>query len=227
MELKVKRNMVILMVLAVAIAVMLWSGAHRRQAGGGGSLTGGTSAVKGKAAPDFNLVDIRTGKNIRLSDFKGKAVLLNFWATWCPPCKVEIPWFVDLQKQYGPQGLQVIGVAMDDAGKDAIAKFSNDMGVNYLVLQGTEKVAELYGGVESLPTTFYIGRDGAVTKRVFGLVSHKETEENVKLALNSGNAASASSGNSARTDEPLKAQAGSLPHPAETGRAGSLDAGNR
>jgi cytochrome c biogenesis protein CcmG/thiol:disulfide interchange protein DsbE len=227
MELKVKRNMGILLVLAMAIAVMLWTGARRRQADGGAALTGGASAVKGKAAPDFDLVDIRTGKNVHLSDFKGKAVLLNFWATWCPPCKVEIPWFVDLQKQYGPQGLQVIGVAMDDAGKDAIAKFSNSMGVNYLVLQGTEKVAELYGGVESLPTTFYIGRDGTVTKRVFGLISHQETEESVKMALNSGNATSATSGVSVPPGEPLKAQAGSLPQSAKTGSSSDPGAENR
>jgi cytochrome c biogenesis protein CcmG/thiol:disulfide interchange protein DsbE len=177
--------MIVVLVVAAAVAIMVWSGARRTSSTSGNSLAGSAGTLRGKAAPDFKLLDLRTGKNVQLSDFKGKAVLLNFWATWCPPCKVEIPWFVDLQKQYGPQGLQIIGVAMDDAGKDKILKFANDMGINYLVLQGTEKVAEQYGGVESLPTTFYIGRDGAITKRVFGLVSHGDTEENVKLALNS------------------------------------------
>jgi peroxiredoxin len=190
----------VLVVVAAAVGIMLWVGARRASSTGGDSLARSAGALRGKAAPDFKLVDLRTGKEVQLADFKGKAVLLNFWATWCPPCKVEIPWFIDLQKQYGPQGLQIIGVAMDDAGKDKILKFANDMGINYLVLQGTEKVAEQYGGVESLPTTFYIGRDGLITKRVFGLVSHGETEENVKLALSSG---------TAQGGEQLKTQANS------------------
>src|SRR5512138_1648113 len=99
----------------------------------GAGLTHSSDAVKGKPAPDFALKDLN-GNTVRLADLRGKAVLLNFWATWCPPCKVEIPWFVDLQKQYGPQGLQIVGVAMDDAGPDAIAKFAKEMGINYTVL---------------------------------------------------------------------------------------------
>ena len=198
----------VLVVVAAAVGIMLWVGARRASSTGGDSLAKSAGAIRGKVAPDFKLVDLRTGKNVQLSDFKGKAVLLNFWATWCPPCKVEIPWFVDLQKQYGPQGLQIIGVAMDDAGKEKILKFANDVGINYLVLQGTEKVAELYGGVESLPTTFYIGRDGSITKRVFGLVSHADTEENVKLALNSATSQANKAG-APPPSEQLKTQASS------------------
>ena len=120
---------------------------------------------------------------MHLSDFRGKAVLLNFWATWCPPCKVEIPWFIDLQKQYGPQGFVVLGVAMDDAGRDTILKFDNDMNINYPVLQGTETVGDAYGGVESLPTSFYIDREGKIVSRVLGLRSHGEVEANIQRAL--------------------------------------------
>jgi thiol-disulfide isomerase/thioredoxin len=122
-----------------------------------------------------------------LTDYKGQVVLLNFWATWCPPCKIEIPWFVDLQKQYGPQGLQIVGIAMDDGNpRDDIAKFTREMGVNYTILLGNDKVADAYGGVEALPTTFYIGRDGKIVSRIFGLVSHHEVEENVRAALQQG-----------------------------------------
>src|SRR5690242_16222960 len=99
---------------------------------------------KGKEAPDFVLKDL-DGKKVKLSDYRGKAVLLNFWATWCPPCKVEMPWFVDLQKQYGNDGLVVLGVAMDDSEPGTIAKFANEMGVNYPVLLGTDKVSDDYG----------------------------------------------------------------------------------
>jgi thiol-disulfide isomerase/thioredoxin len=128
---------------------------------------------------------------VRLSDFRGKAVLLNFWATWCAPCKIEMPWFVDLQTQYAAQGLQVIGVAMDDSGEPAIAKFAKEMGVNYPVLIGKEAVGDAYGGVEFLPTTFFIDRQGKIVDRVFGLVGHNEIEEDVKKSLGVASSAQA------------------------------------
>jgi peroxiredoxin len=136
-------------------------------------------------APDFDLKSL-DGKTVRLSDFRGKAVLLNFWATWCQPCKIEMPWFVELQKQYGPQGLQVIGIAMDDASEQDIAKFAKDMGVNYPILIGKEATGEAYGGVPYLPLTFFIDRSGKVTDKVPGLHSRSDIEDNVKKALSRG-----------------------------------------
>jgi thiol-disulfide isomerase/thioredoxin len=133
-------------------------------------------------APDFGLESLE-GKTVHLSDFRGKAVLLNFWATWCQPCKIEMPWFEQLQKQYGPQGLQVIGVAMDDADKEDIAKFAKNLSVDYPILVGKEDVGEAYGGVQFLPATFYVGRDGKVVEKVFGLKGRSEIEDNVKKAL--------------------------------------------
>ncbi|MGA3212792.1 MAG: TlpA disulfide reductase family protein [Terriglobales bacterium] len=178
-----RRNLTILMVVAMAVTGMLWFGARRARQGGADSLAVGSSRLRGKAAPDFTLTDLSSNQHVNLSDFKGKAVVLNFWATWCSPCKVEIPWFVDLQKEYGPQGLQIIGVAMDDTNAEIILKFAHDMGINYPVLQGTEKVADLYGGMEVLPTTFYLDRDGKISQRVFGLASHGEVEDSVKSLL--------------------------------------------
>lgn len=140
--------------------------------------------VSGKPAPEFELKDLN-GKTVHLSDYRGKAVVLNFWATWCPPCKVEMPWFVDLQERYGSQGLVILGVALDDASKEQIAKFASDMKLNYPVLIGEDKVAQAYGGVEMLPTTFYIDRNGKVTERVFGLLDRKEIEENAVKVLES------------------------------------------
>jgi len=142
--------------------------------------------VKGKEAPDFVLHDLE-GKQVKLSDFRGKAVLLNFWATWCGPCKVEMPWFVEMQKQYGPQGLQIIGVALDDSGKEAIQKFAKEMGVNYTILQGHDAVGDAYGAV-GLPTTYFIDRGGKIIDSDSGLVSRSEIEENVKKALSDGKA---------------------------------------
>jgi len=193
----VKRNLVVLLAVAVAVAIMLGFAKRHPRSASAGSLAPGASSARGKSAPDFKLVDIRTGKNVQLSDFKGKAVLLNFWATWCPPCKAEIPALVDLQNKYGPQGLQIIGVAMDDAGKAVISKFVDEMGVNYLVLQGTEKVGEQYGGVEGLPQTFYVGRDGMIVDHVIGGVTHRDAEEAIKQALNPGTSRASARGTDA------------------------------
>jgi peroxiredoxin len=148
--------------------------------------------VHGKLAPDFTLKTI-DGKSVKLSDLRGKAVLLNFWATWCEPCKVEIPWFVDLQKQYADQGLQIVGVAMDDnASPQKIEAFTKQLGVNYTILLGNDAVADQYGGIENLPTTFYVGRDGKIVQRVVGLVGRKDTEEHIKTTLATHNASARS-----------------------------------
>lgn len=179
-----KRNAIVIAVVVAAVALMLFTGVRMVR------TRAGVVKVKpvgknGSVAPDFQLKSL-DGTEVRLSDFRGKAVLLNFWATWCAPCKIEMPWFVDLQKQYAAQGLQVIGVAMDDSGEDTIAKFAKQMAVNYPVLIGKEAVGDAYGGVEFLPTTFIIDRQGKVVDRMFGLVSRSEFEDNVKKALGPG-----------------------------------------
>lgn len=138
--------------------------------------------IKGVEAPDFSLFTL-DGQKVKLSDYRGKAVLLNFWATWCPPCKVEMPWFVDLQKQYGKDGLVILGVAMDDSEPAAIGKFAQELGVNYTVLLGTDKVSDDYGDVQYLPTTFFIGRNGAIVDKLTGLLDRKDIEDDVQKAL--------------------------------------------
>ena len=127
------------------------------------------------------------GKATQLAGFRGKAVLLNFWATWCGPCKIEMPWLVDLQKKYGPQGLQIVGVAMDDTSDKEIADFTHKMGVNYVVLKGTEKVGDLYGGVDRLPLTYFVDRSGKVVDEIVGLRSASDIEDAIKKTLAQGN----------------------------------------
>jgi len=176
-----KRNSVIWAVVIIVIAIMLFASAFsRRHTRGGGSAP--TGQLKGNPAPEFNLQSL-DGKAVRLADFHGKAVLLNFWATWCQPCKIEMPWFEEMQKQYGLDGFQVVGIAMDDAGKDEIAKFAKEMGVNYPILVGTESVGDAYGGVQFLPSTFFIDRDGKVVDHIFGLKSRSEIEDDIRVAL--------------------------------------------
>ena len=181
-----KRNALVLLLVILVVTGMLLIGRNlARRSVRPGSALAAAGNVRGQVAPDFELETLE-GKKVHLSDYRGKAVLLNFWATWCPPCKIEMPWFVELQKQYGPQGFVVLGVAMDDAGKDTIAKFTAQMGLNYPTLLGSDKVADSYGGVDALPTTFYIGRDGKIVSRVFGLVNHSDVEDNIRAALKQG-----------------------------------------
>ncbi len=112
-----------------------------------------------KPAPDFTLQD-GEGKSIKLSDLRGKVVVLNFWATWCGPCGLEIPWFIEFEKQYKSRGLEIVGVSMDEDGWKAIKPYVASHKLNYRVLLGNDSVGQLYGGVDSLPTTFVIDREG-------------------------------------------------------------------
>jgi peroxiredoxin len=189
----VKRNPMVLVVVALVVALMLYVGFHMARRSGSAPRI-----AKSTVAPDFSLESL-DGKNIRLSDLRGKAVLLNFWATWCSPCKIEMPWFVELQNQYGAQGLQIVGVAMDDASKEDIAKFAKDMGVNYPILMGKESVGDQYGGVPALPETFFIGRDGKMVDKIIGLKGKGEIEDAIKKALNT---------------QPANSQAAAVPTPA-------------
>ena len=128
-----------------------------------------TPSPERKMAPDFTLNDAY-GKPIRLSDFRGKLVLLNFWATWCNPCAVEIPWFVELQNKYRDH-LVVVGVSMDEDGWETVKPFLEAKRVNYRTVIGNDKVAAQFGGVESLPATLVIDREGRIAASHVGLVA--------------------------------------------------------
>jgi thiol-disulfide isomerase/thioredoxin len=183
----VKRNPLILFFVAAIVAVMLSAGIRVARTNRANASAPG---LMGNLAPDFELQTL-DGKNLKLSDLRGKAVLLNFWATYCGPCKIEMPWFVELQNEYGPQGFQIIGVAMDDASTEDIAKFAKEMGVNYPILLGKESVAVSYGGVNALPTTFFLDRDGKLIAREFGLQSRSVFVDHIKRALSQGRAVQA------------------------------------
>ncbi len=134
------------------------------------------------AAPQFTLRDA-TGKDTKLADFRGKAVLLNFWATWCGPCKLEIPWFIEFQNKYRSQGLAVVGVSMDEDGWKVITPYVQKVGMNYPVLLGNEDVAKRYGGVDGLPTTFLIDRTGKIAAMHTGIVGKNTYEEEILQLL--------------------------------------------
>jgi thiol-disulfide isomerase/thioredoxin len=117
-------------------------------------------------APDFSLPDLRGGY-LKLSAYRGRVVLLDFWATWCDPCRDEIPHFIELQNKYSAQGLQIIGISMDD-GPEPVRDYYQRFKMNYPVVMGNAKIGELYGGVLGLPIAFVIGRDGRIYKKDIG-----------------------------------------------------------
>jgi len=158
----------------------------------GGQAVGGEGEaphMRGKAAPGFTLTTLE-GKKVSLSDYKGRPVLVNFWATWCGPCKVEMPWFEELRKQYAGQGFEVLGLADDvDAGKDTIAKVAQKAGVSYPILLVDEKVEKAYGGLDVLPMSFYVDKNGVIVEETAGLGSKDEIEAHIKKTIASGTTA--------------------------------------
>ena len=131
-------------------------------------------------APNFTLEDLQ-GNGVSLEQFRGKVVLVNFWATWCGPCEIEMPWFIEFQQKYGARGFTMVGLAMDEEGRQVVApwiekkKFDVNgmqMPVNYPILLGNDKVADQFGGLIGLPTSLLISRDGKILKRFIGLVGH-------------------------------------------------------
>jgi peroxiredoxin len=116
----------------------------------------------GDAAPSWTLQDL-SGKTVQLSDFKGKVVILNFWATWCTPCREEIPSFIALQSKYSENGLVIVGVSMDQGGPAIVKAFADTQMINYPIVLGDPLIAASYGGIMILPTTFVIDRDGKIT----------------------------------------------------------------
>jgi peroxiredoxin len=140
----------------------------------------GAAGSGGGAAPAFSLPDL-SGEVVSLADFRGKVVVLDFWGTWCPPCRREIPDFISLQKEYGAEGLQIVGVALDEPEK--VQDFARQNGMNYPVLLGTNNVAVLYGGIEGLPTTFIIDRSGRIVSRLEGYRAKSVFEEEIRRLL--------------------------------------------
>jgi cytochrome c biogenesis protein CcmG/thiol:disulfide interchange protein DsbE len=147
--------------------------------------TGPVKADKDRhQAPDFALKDVN-GQTVRLSDYRGKVVLLDFWATWCGPCQIEIPWFVDLERRNKDKGFAVLGVSMDDDGWESVKPFLSHLGVNYRVVIGNGETAQLYGGVDALPTTFLIDRGGKIAAVHVGLADRRDFEDGVEQLLQS------------------------------------------
>jgi cytochrome c biogenesis protein CcmG/thiol:disulfide interchange protein DsbE len=184
-----KKTVVILLtVVALLVAVFLADRATRLDSKGGKSST--ANGASGPA-PDFTLRTIEDA-NATLSQYKGKVVLVNFWATWCDPCREEIPWLIEFQEKYGPRGFVVLGIAMDDEGKSVVAPYiakerfsvgGKSVPINYPILLGNEDVARKYGGLIGFPTSFLIGRDGRIAKRIIGQLHYDDINQSIQALL--------------------------------------------
>jgi cytochrome c biogenesis protein CcmG/thiol:disulfide interchange protein DsbE len=211
----VKRNSLVLTAVLAILAIFAWAGwanwqyrkqaAERRLASGpqvelipssSGDVPQLVSPLMGKPAPDFALEDL-AGKKVSLSSYRGKAVLINFWATWCGPCKIETPWLIDLRNQYAAQGFEILGVSADDIDRDNpklfasdkndIAKFVDQEKMPYPVLIEGDKVSKPYGGLDSLPMSFFVDRKGTVVAVQLGLTSASDIEANIRKSLAAAN----------------------------------------
>jgi thiol-disulfide isomerase/thioredoxin len=205
----VARRLAIVLLLVVGVTLIILSGAHnlrQRQlviqkaqqnevaltpANASGSSGDSASdplapTMLGKVAPAFSLVDLN-GKKVSLADYKGHPVVLNFWATYCGPCKLEMPWFQQLAGKYQAQGLVVLGIDQDDgmATKD-VGEASRQIGVSYPILMPDDKVSKDYQLSDYLPETYYIGKDGKVVDQTIGAHSKNELEADIQKAIGTG-----------------------------------------
>jgi cytochrome c biogenesis protein CcmG/thiol:disulfide interchange protein DsbE len=209
----IRRNTLVLFAVLFILATFAWAGwanwEYRQQAAerllasesrgelvadpANGDVTF-PSPLNGKMAPAFALEDL-SGKKVSLAGYRGKAVLVNFWATWCGPCKVETPWLVELRNKYAAQGFEILGVdteaddlkPSDTAGwaknKAAVGKFVEQMKMPYPVLINGDSISDAYGGLDDLPVSFFVNRKGTVVAEQVGLTSESEIERNIKKAL--------------------------------------------
>jgi thiol-disulfide isomerase/thioredoxin len=156
---------------------------HADAATAGGPATSACPANAKPANLNFTLKDV-DGKDVKLASLKGKVVLLDFWATWCGPCKIEIPWFIEFQNKYGKDGLQVVGVSVDDT-QAKLKPYVTQMKMNYLVLQGLDHddIQDAYGPLFGIPVTVVISRDGKICAKHTGLSSKDGFEKEIKSLL--------------------------------------------
>jgi thiol-disulfide isomerase/thioredoxin len=182
---------IVFMVLAVAGVVSATYIADRATRVPRTRLIKISDAKTAEPEPDLTLKDL-DGKDISLAQYKGKVVLVNFWATWCDPCRVEIPWLIEMQQKYSARGFTVLGIAMDEDGREVVAPYVQHhrfdvngakSAMNYPIVIGNEAAADKFGGLFGYPTSVLISRDGKQIKRITGLISYEEIASAIESQL--------------------------------------------
>jgi thiol-disulfide isomerase/thioredoxin len=134
-------------------------------------------------APNFSVEALGSGRHYQLADFAGGVLLLNFWATWCAPCRIEMPWLARIYTRHRSQGLTILGVSMDDGDMPAVERFAREMGVTYPIARNNDAIVSSYGGVRFLPQSYLIGSRGEIVQRAFGMPSTSDLETAITGAL--------------------------------------------
>jgi thiol-disulfide isomerase/thioredoxin len=187
-------NYFLLLMLVVMIVTTNFSGCDSRGLSKVSSADSSKSDANNGPHPDEPDVTFKNlqGQDVSLSGLKGKVVIVNFWATWCEPCRVEIPWMIGFQQKYADKGLTILGVAMDDEGKSVVAPYvqttqfdvdGHSMTMNYPIVLGNDDIAAKFGGLLGFPTTIVISRDGKVQKRFIGLADEADLDKQIKALL--------------------------------------------
>ncbi|MBI1925040.1 tetratricopeptide repeat protein [Candidatus Poribacteria bacterium] len=169
----IKRTLTLLALCLIAGVILLFFNRTRVQS---------ATATEYVAAPDFVLPDLE-GKTVRLSDFQGKIRIVDFWATWCPPCRAELPHFKELYSAYRNKGFEIIGVALDQQGASVVKPFVKENGIAYPILVGDPTVVAFYGGIPSIPTTFVLDQQGNIYKKYMGYIPKATFEKDIQALL--------------------------------------------
>jgi cytochrome c biogenesis protein CcmG/thiol:disulfide interchange protein DsbE len=185
-----KKGIFIAAGVVALLAIMVWAD-HKFPAAGTAPNTIASASEKPADAPTISLKDLND-KDVTLQQFKGQVVLVNFWATWCAPCKVEIPWMIEFQQKYSPRGFTILGVSMDEDGKKAIQPFldkerfdvnGQQEKMSYPILLGNDAIADKFGGILGLPTSMLFNRDGKKVRTIVGLVNHDDISKAIQDLL--------------------------------------------
>jgi len=177
-----KRNLIVLIGLVFTVAVLVYGVSRNREISPQQVDTADGRNMAVKSAPEFELKTLN-GRTVKLSDFRGRVLVLNFWATYCAPCRIEMPWLIDFYQRYKAQGLEIVGVSMDDVDQKQVIAFTEEMNVNYTILLGSNSVGNAYGGVRFLPQTFLIDRNGQIVRTLIGIKTKSDFEDNIKRLL--------------------------------------------
>jgi thiol-disulfide isomerase/thioredoxin len=184
-----KSLLIIIAVLAVIVATYVADRATRQPKNAIPKFSLNNAA--GKPAPEVTLKDL-DGKDLSLTQYKGKVVLVNFWATWCEPCQVEIPWLIEMQQKYAAKGFTVLGIAMDEEGASVVTPWvqkerfdvnGSKSQMNYPIVIGNDTAADKFGGLLGYPTSVLVTRDGKIVKRITGIISYEEISKSIESQL--------------------------------------------